>query len=137
MNKFFVFILVVVVALVTSGCVTIQYPDGSEQKFAMLQVGIVARVVNNCAPFLDLERVNGLVVEGLPYGGSVTIPLVSTPFTGSNRRMPLVAKGYNENREYLGSSTHMFSVNTSQGSQEEVWTVDRLDLPTRRGMGCR
>ena len=132
MNKFFVVLLI---ALAMSGCVAYTYPNGSSRGYLMLQVGVVVRVINNCAPFVDLERVDGVVVRGLQYGASATIPMQSQPFSGSYRRMPLTAKGYTHNREYLGSITKEFSVSTRQGSREEVWEVNRLNLPNRKG-GC-
>lgn len=104
--------------------------------FGFYQVGVTVRVVNNCAPFLDLERVDGVEVKGLLYGSSATIHMTSAPFSGSQRQMSLTAKGYSQNQEYLGSATKIFHVSTHQGSREEVWEVDRLRLPNGRG-GCR
>ncbi|MDZ4205633.1 MAG: hypothetical protein U1C12_00225 [Patescibacteria group bacterium] len=104
--------------------------------FGFYQVGVTVRVVNNCAPLLDLERVDGVEVKGLPYGSSASIQMVSTPFSGNNRQMSLMAKGYGLNLEYLGSITKIFHVSTSQGSREEIWEVDRLRLPGGRG-GCK
>ncbi|OHA92459.1 MAG: hypothetical protein A2665_00520 [Candidatus Zambryskibacteria bacterium RIFCSPHIGHO2_01_FULL_46_30] len=134
MKKLFV---VVLVALVVGGCVA--YPIGGSDGtllYVPYQVGVFARVVNNCAPLLDLETVNGVVVQGLPYGNSVTVPLISMPFGGSNRRMSLTAKGYTVERQYLGSLTAQFYVSTYQGSRSEVWEVNRLYLPNGRG-GCQ
>lgn len=125
-------------ALAVSGCIAIPTGPsrGGTQYFLFLQVGIVVRVVNNCAPLLDLERVEEIVVEGLPYGSSITVPLVSTPFTGSHRSVPLTAKGYTERREYLGSATKTFHVSTYRGTHSEIWEVDYLRLPGGRG-GCQ
>lgn len=138
MNRFFP-ALVVLVAVAASGCVAVPRPGGTEW-YIMLQVGVSVRVVNNCAPYLDLERVGGVVVKGLAYGDSATIPMASTPFSGSNRQMPLTAKGYtvakDGSRVYLGSVTRDFHVSTYEGSREEVWEVDRLYLPRGRG-GCQ
>lgn len=124
------------VAVVASGCATVRMPDGTTTRYFMPQVGVVVRVVNNCAPLMDFERVGGVVVKGLPFGGSATVPLVSTAFSGSSRRMPLIAKGYTGENVYLGSLTREFHVNTSQGSREEFWEVNRLNLPGRLG-GCQ
>ncbi len=129
------FVAIAAIALVTNACTTVRLADGTTQRFAMVQVGVVVRVLNNCTPFLDLERVGGMVVKGLPYGESATIPLVSTPFGPGNREMPLTAKGYSANMEYLGSVSKTFYVSTSEGSREEVWEIDRLNLPGGRG-GC-
>ena len=134
--KFFFFVVFGLIAFAMSGCAVITYPDGSTRHFMLLQVGVIVRVVNNCAPYIDLERVDGIVVRGLPYGGSTTVAMQSTPFRGSNRRMPLTAKGYTQNREYLGSATREFHVSTYEGTREEAWEVDRLNLPGGRG-GCR
>lgn len=102
-----------------------------------LQVGVGVRVVNNCAPFLDLERITGqAVVVGLPYGRSVFIPMTSRPFTGGNRSLVLVAKGYTLTRGYLGSGTRRFDVSIYDGSREDVWEVNEISLPNGRG-GCR
>ncbi len=128
--------LVALVAIAVNGCATIRMPNGTTQRYVMYQVGVVVRVVNNCAPLLDIERVGGVVVKGLLYGESATVPLVSTPFSGSNRRMPLTVKGYTDKNEYLGSATQTFSVSTYEGSREEVWEIDRLNLPGGRG-GCQ
>ncbi|MEX2013563.1 MAG: hypothetical protein WD897_01465, partial [Parcubacteria group bacterium] len=125
---------VALVALATGGCVAV--PMGSYEGsggFVFYQVGVAVRVVNNCAPFLDLETVSGVVVKGLPYGSSITVPLVSQPLGGSNRSLLLTAKGYGSNREYLGSVTANFYVSTYEGSRGEVWEVDRLNLPRGRG----
>lgn len=131
------FLLAAIMA--TSGCVKYVRPDGTTQRVILYQVGVVVRVVNNCAPFIDLERVNGIVVKDLAYGQSATVPLVSTPFGGSNRQMPLIAKGYDELKEgkrpYLGSATRTFYANTYEGSREEVWEIDQLRLPNGRA-GC-
>jgi len=136
MNRFSKF-LVILIALAMSGCAIITYPDGSTQHFVLLQTGVIVRVVNNCAPFLDLERVDGIAVRGLPYGGSATVVMQLTPFRGGyNRRIPLTAKGYTSKREYLGSTTREFYVNTHEGTREEAWEIDRLNLPNGRG-GCR
>ena len=129
------FLLVALVALVAGGCVLVPGPTGGGG-YIFHQVGIAVRVVNNCAPFLDLETIIGVVVTGLPYGGSVTVPLVSAPFGGSNRRLELTAKGYTADRKYLGSLTAHFHVSTYDGSRGEVWEVDRLHLPNGRG-GCQ
>ena len=131
MRKLF---LLVLVAVATSGCMLVPGPTGGGYIFH--QVGIAVRVVNNCAPFLDLETVVGVVVQGLRYGDSVTVPLVSAPFGGSNRRLELTAKGYTPDRVYLGSTTAHFYVSTYEGSRGEVWTIDRLGLPGGRG-GCQ
>lgn len=104
--------------------------------FGFYQVGVTVRVVNNCARYLDLESVNEVEVRGLVYGASATVHLTSAPFSGSNRQMFLVAKGYGENREYLGSITKVFHVSTHQGSREEIWEINSLRLPGGRG-GCR
>lgn len=134
MNRFFGIALAAVLA---GGCVAFPVGGSDGTRFYIpYQVGVFARVVNNCAPYLDLETVNGIVQKGLPYGSSATIPLISTPFGGSYRQMALVAKGYNEKREYLGSVVAVFHVSTYQGSQAEVWVVDRLHLPGGRG-GCQ
>lgn len=132
-----VFLLALVVVLMV-GCVAIPVgrSNGGMQLFIMYQVGMVVRVVNNCAPFLDLETVNGVLVQGLPYGSSVTVPMVSEPFSGSYRQMSLTAKGYTANREYLGSLTATFQLSTYDGSRSAVWEVDHLRLPNGRG-GCR
>ena len=129
-----VLLAVLVTVAVASGCTVVQRPGGTEW-YVMTQVGVTVRVVNNCASFLDLERVGGVVVKGLSYGASTTVPMVSTPFSGSYRRMPLTAKGYTASREYLGSTTREFYANTYEGSREEVWEISRLNLPGGRG-GC-
>lgn len=135
MKKFHVPFTLAVLFFV-AGCVPVFSGDGTRQIFLMTQVGVIVQVVNNCAPLLDVERVNGLGVRGLRYGESVTIPLVSTPFSGSNRQMALTAKGYSTGRvAYLGSLTATFYVSTDEGSREAVWEVDSLNLPSGRG-GC-
>lgn len=131
-NKFFI----ILIALAMSGCTVIRYPDGSTTKYVLLQVGAVVRVVNNCAPYLDLERADGMVVRGLQYGGSTTVFMESYPFSGRNRRMPLTAKGYTATRQYLGSTTREFHVSTHEGTREETWEIDRIRLPGGRG-GCQ
>lgn len=123
-----------VLTVLSGGCMLVPGPTGGGYIFH--QVGIAVRVVNNCAPFLDLETVVGVVVRGLPYGDSVTVPLVTAPFGGSNRRLELTAKGYGPNREYFGSTTAHFYVSTYEGSRGEFWNVDRLGLPGGRG-GCQ
>ncbi|MBI2674039.1 MAG: hypothetical protein HYX23_02030 [Candidatus Zambryskibacteria bacterium] len=126
-----------VLLLVASGCAVVPVrPYAVTGGFGFYQVGVTVRVVNNCTPFLDLERVDGIEVKGLPYGSSVTVHMTSTPFSGSQRQLSLTAKGYGSNREYLGSATRIFHVSTYQGSREEVWEVDQLRLPGGRG-GCR
>ena len=135
MKRFFP--VVVLVALVAVGCVAVPIGrPGGAQLYVPYQVGVFARVVNNCAPLLDLETVSGVVEKGLPYGGSATVPLISLPFGGSHRRLSLTAKGYTAAREYLGSSTAEFHLSTHEGTRMEVWEVNRLYLPSGRG-GCR
>ncbi|MDO8728894.1 MAG: hypothetical protein Q7K26_03260 [bacterium] len=136
MKKFFVFLILV--TLVASGCVAIPVggSGGGSRLYVLYQVGVVARVVNNCAPHLELETVSGVVVKDLPYGSSTTIPLISLPLSGNSRQVTLTVKGYTDKREYLGSMTKIFYVSTYDGSREEVWEVDRLNLPRGRG-GCR
>ncbi len=130
--------LFVLIALVVSGCVAIPVGgSGSGTKvYVLYQVSVIARVINNCAPHLELENISGVVVKDLPYGSSTTIPLISLPFSASNRQVSLTVKGYTDKREYLGSMTKTFYVSTYEGSREEVWEVDRLRLPGGRG-GCR
>ena len=118
MKKLFV---ALIVAVAVSGCATIRMPDGTTQRYVMYQVGVVVRVVNNCAPLLDVERVGGVMVKGLPYGEAASVPLVSAPFGGNNRRMPLMVRGYTDKNEYLGSATREFYVNPYEGSREDVW----------------
>lgn len=131
------FFLAMLITLVASGCANKGPVNTTPQRrVVMWQVGVRVHVVNNCAPLLDLERDGRIEIKGLPYGESAQVPLVSTPFSGSSRRMFLVAKGYTEKSEYLGSYTRQFSVNTSRGSQEEVWEINRLNLPGGRG-GCQ
>lgn len=132
MKRFFSLTLV---ALAASGCGVVQSSTGGDW-YIFHQVGVTVRAVNNCAPFLDLETVGGVVVRALPYGSSVTVPLVSQPFGGSNRQVFLTAKGYTANREYLGSTTAQFSVNTYEGSWEAPWEVNYIRLPNGRG-GCQ
>ncbi len=129
-------VFLVVLALASSGCVRYAV-DGRTRTAIMLQVGVVVRVVNNCAPVLEIERVGGRM-GAVSYGNSTTVILESTPFTGSNRRMPLTVKGYNptaQGQVYLGSQTREFYASTYEGTREEVWEVDYLRLPTGRG-GC-
>ncbi len=133
MNQFFS-ALVVLVAIATSSCAVI--PVGGvngPRLYLMYQVGVVVSVVNNCAPFLDGEATSGIAFQGLRYSGSTTVPLVSAPLSGSYRSMFLTVKGYNEKREYLGSATREFQVDTYRGSQSAVWVIDRLTLPNGRG----
>src|SRR3989344_5648964 len=133
--KKLVFVLMSMIGLMSTGCVRYAV-NGQQRTVVMFQVGVVVRVVNNCAPILDLERVGGLVATGLKYSQSATIPLVSTPFSGSNRQIALTAKGFKttpEGQVYLGSQTRTFSVSTNEGSREEVWEIDYLQLPSGRG----
>ncbi|MEX2013835.1 MAG: hypothetical protein WD896_00580 [Parcubacteria group bacterium] len=129
-------VVVTLIVLVTSGCVAIPVggPNGA-QLYILYQVGVVVSVVNNCAPWLDGEATSGTTFQGLPYGSSTTVPLISAPFGGSYRSMVMTVKGYNEKREYLGSQTREFYVSTYDGSRSTVWVIDRLDLPKGRG-GC-
>jgi len=124
------------IAVAGSGCATVMMPNGSTKRYFMSQVGVVVRVVNNCAPLLDLERVGGIVVKGLPFSESTTVPLVSTPFSGSSRRMPLTAKGYTAERQYLGSVTKEFQVNTYEGTHEEFWAVNQISISQGGRNGC-
>lgn len=133
MKKLFVLGLVAVAA---SGCASMGPVASPQRRVVMWQVGVVVQVVNNCAPLLNIERVGRLEVRNLPYGESATVPLVSTPFSGSNRRMPLTVKGYTEKNEYLGSDSREFYANTYEGSREEVWEINYLRLPNGRG-GCQ
>ena len=136
--KKFVFLMILPGLMSMMGCVRYAV-NGQQRTVIMLQVGVVVKVVNNCAPLIDLERVGGVVATGLKYSQSATIPLVSTPFSGSNRQIALTAKGFKttpEGQVYLGSQTRTFSVSTNEGSREEVWEIDYLQLPRGRG-GCQ
>ncbi len=135
MSKFFIFIVLALIAIAVNGCATISYPNGSTQKLVLLQVGVIVRVVNNCTPKMDFETINGVVLKDLPYGGSQTILMQSMPFSGSNRYLSLVAKGKTDKGEYLGSVVKRFYVNTYQGSRQEIWEISTLRLPGGRG-GC-
>ena len=128
----------ILTGMLMGGCITTRdmVGGGVEQRFLMTQVGVVVRVRNNCTALLDLETVNGPVYRGLVYGNAITIPLVSTPFSGTSRYMLLTAVGYTAEREYLGSITRRFSVDTYEGSRQDVWEVDQLRLPKGRG-GCQ
>ena len=129
--------LAVFVAVTVGGCAHKGPVNTTPQRRVVLwQVASIVHVINNCSPLLDLERRGLVEINGLPYGESAQVPLVSTPFSGSSRRMFLVAKGYTEKLEYLGSATRQFSVSTSRGSQEKVWEVNKLRLPGGRG-GCQ
>ncbi len=124
------------VALSASGCVRYAV-NGQTRTAILLQVGVVVRVVNNCAPVLELERVGGRV-GSVTYGNSTTVIMESTPFTGSNRRMLLTVRGFqptDAGQVYLGSQTREFYVSTYEGTREEVWEVDHIRLPNGRG-GC-
>ena len=135
-------VLTALLAVLATGCARVTYPDGTVRTYVMTQVGVFVRVVNNtCAPKLELETIDGVVHPGLPLGSSATIPLESRPFSGSSRRMILIAKGYRElpsgKREYLGVITRQFSVNTYNGTDNDVWIVDDLRLPGSGWGGCR
>lgn len=123
----------------TTGCATMVYPDGSRQSVLLPQVATVVTVNNDCVPVLDIHGSEGLLMAGVKYGHSVTVPLVSTAFSGDSRRSFLTVKGFletDEGREYLGSQTREFHVNVYQGTQRVPWTIDHLRLPNGRG-GCR
>jgi len=125
------FVLVVgLIALAVSGC-SVHMPNGTIVRI-LPQVGMSVRVVNNCAPIIDLESANGLAVVGLPYSGSHTVWLESAPFSGDHRRMFLTAKGYSADRSiYLGSVTKEFAVSIHHGSGTEPWEINELRLPGR------
>lgn len=135
MKRFLFTWLIATVVISCVRCATIQTPYGT-RRFIMPQVGVVVRVINNCAPLLDIEDVGGVLMAGLPFGESTTVPLVSSPFSGSNRDMPLIVKGYTASREYFGSATQTFHVSTYDGTRKEVWEVNSLRLPNGQG-GCR
>lgn len=118
-------VLVLAVLLVQTGCV--------HSRTLCLQVCVAVRMVNNCAHVLDVEDINGPLGR-LAYSQSETFVLVSTAFSGNNRFMPLVVKGWAKDGKYLGSETRQFYVDTSEGSRREVWEVDNLNLP--RNGGC-
>jgi len=132
MKKFF---LVALMAVVAGGCVGVPVGGGGYEIVVPYQVGAFVRVVNNCAPILSLESLNGIEIKELPYGNSTTVPLISAPLSGRHRRLYLTAKGYTADRVYLGSATRTFHVSTYTGSRSDVWEVDRLHLPGGRG-GC-
>lgn len=138
MNKIFGLLSTLVALMVVGGCVAIPVGGSGSgtQLYLLYQVSVVVRVVNNCAPHGELSTVSGVVVKDLRYSDSTTVPLISMPFSGSSRQVSLTFKGYTDNKAYLGSMTKTFYVDTSQGSREEVWEVDRLNLPGNRG-GCR
>ena len=93
MKKLFVLVVVVM----ASGCANRGVVNTTPQRrVIMWQVGVRVHVVNNCAPLLDLERDGRIEIKDLRYGESAQVPLVSTPFSGSSRRMFLVAKGHTE-----------------------------------------
>jgi hypothetical protein len=130
-------IMVLFLAMTTSGCYHSIYEGGVRQRHVMPQVGVILRIQNNCAPLLDLERpAEGIVLQALPFGNGRTVPLSTMPFTGTSRQIAVIVKGYTPSGEYLGSQTKTFHVSTHRGSREEVWIVDRLTLPGGRG-GCQ
>jgi hypothetical protein len=131
MRKLFIPLML---GLSVSGCLTVHTPTGT-QRFILPQVSVVVRVVNNCAPLLDIWGPTGLLVEGLGYGGVATVPLVSQAFTGNYRYVEAMVQGYNLNKVYLGSESKGFYVDTQQGSRQENWTIEYLRLLSGRG-GC-
>lgn len=126
------FILAGLIALAASGC-ALPMPNGTVVRIPPLsQIGASVRVLNNCAPILDIESVGGLIVVGLPYSGSHTVWLESAAFSGSHREMTLIVKGYSADRRvYLGSAQKTFTVNIHQGSRAEAWEINQLRLPGR------
>lgn len=129
------FVLLVLITLATGACANKGIVGGPIRTVPMLQVGVRVHVVNNCAPRLDLESNGRVEISNLPYGGSAIVPLSSQPFTGSSRQLFLVAKGYTLNGVYLGSQTRQLYVSTYEGTRDEVWEVNYLQLPNR-GSGC-
>ena len=124
--------MLVLLALATINCATIQYPDGTRQRIILPQVSSIVTVKNNCAPVIDVEGSEGPIMKGVRYSTSVTVPLISDAFTGFYREMFLTITAYRRRGggiEYLGSATKTFSVATYSGTQRSFWIVDRLDSP--------
>ena len=134
MKRLMLMVLVAAVALVLGGCPMYKMPDGTT--VFPIQIMAAVRVQNDCAPFLDFERVSGPVVKGVPYGASTIVPMVSMPGSGNNRCMSLMAKGYTAERAYLGSMIREFCVDTYYGSRESFWPVQELRHPTGQN-GCQ
>lgn len=128
-------LLLALIALATGACANKGIVGGPITTVPMLQVGVRVHVVNNCAPKLNLESNGRVEVANIPYGSSAIVPLSSQPFTGSSRQLFLVAKGYTLKDEYLGSQTRQLYVSTHEGTRDEVWEVNYLQLPNR-GNGC-
>lgn len=121
-------ISVMLIALAVGGC-SVHMPNGTTVRI-LSQVGITVRVVNNCAPIVDIESSRGVVVAGLPFSGSHSVAWESDAWSGNYRKMFLTAKGYSADRQlYFGSYTKEFTINVRDGSKAEPWEINNLHLP--------
>lgn len=128
MARYF-FGVLLLVAVMASGCATAVYPDGSRHRVPMPQIGVIVTVTNYCSPFVGLYHGAELQAPLVPYGASARIPVSSLAFSGPYRRVHLEVKAFEMGLNPIGSATRTFGVSTYQGSQPELWLVDRLNSP--------
>ena len=123
-------IISLLLAVVLGGCASITQ-GGVTQRYFSLQQAALVRVVNNCAPSLKVESIDGVINPSIKYGHSFTAVLVRQPF--SSNSLVLTVEGFDGNR-YLGSSTRTYYVDANQGANQYVWEV--TSIQTSSGDGC-
>jgi hypothetical protein len=141
-EKIFKISFALAIMVMASGCATrrIELPDGTivRDRVAMPQVGIDLGVINNCAPWLVIDSLNGREVSQLAYSMRAQLPIPSKFVLGnSSREIWVIARAYSgfpSPATYIGSLELREYVSTYQGTQEKSWRVDRLDSP--QGARC-
>lgn len=126
-------LLLCVIPLLT-GCFIVT-EGGTRRIEIRTQRTVAVRVVNNCAPLLDVEGDRGRLLTGLQFGQARTV-FLQAPFLagGDNVTLHIIVQGWAGNR-YLGSAQQPYSIGPYYGSRSEVFIVEYLSLPNGRG-GC-
>jgi len=131
MRKLFVFLTLAFIVPM-SGCYTLRQGENVQQ-YSNARPAMLVRVINNCAPNLDIEGASGTIRSNLGFGESFTVVL-ARPLFGSGQ-MILVVKGAADGK-YLGSVSKTFNVNSSQGARETPWEINRLSLGNNGRNNC-
>lgn len=101
------------------------------------QVGVIANVQNNCAPYVSIHSIYGEVWPLLEYGRDKTVAVESRPFSGYHREIWIRVKAYKDKArtQFIGSYTFVESVDIRRGTRDVELSLDQLDSPS--GAQCQ
>lgn len=123
MNKFNKIFVIIVVALMASGCATVPTvaaPSGT-QRIIFLQVGVMLQVFNNCSttPGRLYPSTGGEVL--VPAGRPTYVPMASMPLMAT-RSLSATYQVF-EGDVMVGSISRSFYIDRYQGTQTVQWVI--------------